>query len=167
MPNWCDNYIKIKGIREEIIRCIEGMKGKRAVYKEENKIKEKLEETYTFNATVKVPEEVLERGYEKAGYYWQKRNWGCKWDMLYESKYELDGILEKLICANKEENEINKDGIEEVEFFVISPWNSVDEWVKALSKKHSKLDFELTFEITEESFEDSMCFKNGIEIDKY
>lgn len=29
MPNWCDNYIKIKGRSEEIIKCIEGMKGKK------------------------------------------------------------------------------------------------------------------------------------------
>lgn len=29
MPNWCDNYIKIKGKREEIIKCIEGMNGKK------------------------------------------------------------------------------------------------------------------------------------------
>ena len=30
MPNWCDNYIKIKGRRKEIIKCIEGMKGYKA-----------------------------------------------------------------------------------------------------------------------------------------
>lgn len=163
MPNWCDNYIKIKGRREEIIKCIEGMKGKRAVYKKEMASKEKLEETYTFNRAVKVPEEVLEMGYEKAGYSWQKRNWGCKWDMLYESKHELDSILEKLIGANKEEYETNKDDIKEVEFFVISPWNPVDEWVRALSNKHSKFEFEfeLKFEISEDGFKGKISFEAG------
>ncbi|HAT4103775.1 TPA: hypothetical protein I9Z31_001178 [Clostridium perfringens] len=62
MPNWCDNYIKIKGKREEIIKCIEGMKGKKAIYKDESVSKENLCETYTFNATVEVPDEVLEIG---------------------------------------------------------------------------------------------------------
>lgn len=167
MPNWCDNYIKIKGRREEIIKCIEGMKGKRAVYKEERINKEKLEETYTFNKAVKIPEEVLEMGYEKAGYSWQKRNWGCKWDMLYESKYELDSILEKLISINKEENEINKEDREEVEFFVMSPWNPVDEWVRALSNKHGNLEFRLKFEVCEEGLNDSIYFKKGTIITNY
>lgn len=206
MPNWCDNYIKIKGRREEIIKCIEGMKGKRAVYKEEMESKDKLEETYTFNKAVKIPEEVLEMGYEKAGYSWQKRNWGCKWDILYESKYELDMILKELTCVNKKENgrsnrsaframynensyyeekenyyksnslkkdkshyereNFNKYDIKEVEFFVMSPWNPVDKWVRALSKKHSELEFELRFEISEEGFKGKMIFEVGELVDK-
>ncbi|MGG5461178.1 hypothetical protein [Clostridium sp. B9] len=104
MPNWCDNYIKIKGRREEIIKCIEGMKGNRAVYKEDRISKENLEETYTFNKAAKVPEKVLEMGYEKAVYYWKKKKWGCKCDMFYESKYELDSILEKFIGVNTKES---------------------------------------------------------------
>ncbi|MBI5818298.1 MAG: hypothetical protein HZA88_04860 [Verrucomicrobia bacterium] len=28
---------------------------------------------------VPVPKEVLEAGYDKAGYDWEKLNWGCKW----------------------------------------------------------------------------------------
>ncbi|ELC8465521.1 DUF1281 family ferredoxin-like fold protein [Clostridium perfringens] len=157
MPNWCDNYIKIKGKREEIIKCIEGMKGKKAIYKDESVGKENLCETYTFNATVEVPEEVLEIGYDNAGYYWQKKKWGCKWDMLYESKYELDRILEQLHLSNKND-------ITEVEFFVISPWNPVKQWVKALSEKHRNLDFELRFEVTEELLKGKMSFKGVKEL---
>ncbi|MBI5991260.1 hypothetical protein [Clostridium perfringens] len=153
MPNWCDNYIKIKGKREEIIKCIEGMKGYKALYKEDRENKEDLEKCYTFNATLEVPEEVLELGYAKAGYYWQKKNWGCKWDMLYESKYELDRILEQLTLINKQDTT-------EVEIFVISPWNPVKQWVKALSKKHRNLDFELRFEVTEELLKGSIRFDN-------
>ncbi|EGT3616095.1 hypothetical protein FHH43_07595 [Clostridium perfringens] len=70
-------------------------------------------------------------------------------------------ILEKLICANKEENEVNKDDIEEVEFFVISPWNPVDEWVRALSNKHGNLEFSLKFEICEEGFKGNINFYMG------
>ncbi len=44
----------------------------------------------------------------------KKENWGCKWDMLYESKYELDRILEQLTL-------VNKNDTTEVEIFVISP----------------------------------------------
>ncbi|EHK2345478.1 hypothetical protein [Clostridium perfringens] len=157
MPNWCDNYIKIKGKREEIIKCIEGIKGKKAIYKDECVGKENLFENYTFNATVEVQEEVLEIGYNKAGYYWQKKNWGCKWDMLYESKYELDRILEQLTL-------INKNDTTEVEFFVISPWNPVKQWVKALSEKHRNLDFELRFEVTEELLKGKMSFKGVKEL---
>lgn len=192
MPNWRDNYIKIKGRSEEIIKCIEGMKGKKAIYKEEKE--ESLEEVYTFNATVEVPKEVLELGYSKAGYYWQKENWGCKWDMLYESKYELDRILKELICIDKEENmtsnrsefrvmhsenyyyaedkstqervNLNKGNMKEVEFFVMSPWNPVAEWVRALSKKHSQLEFELKFEISEEGFKGKMIFEVGELVDE-
>ena len=55
MPNWFDNCIKIKGKREEIIKCIEWIKGKKAIYKDQSVGKENLCETYTFNVTVEVP----------------------------------------------------------------------------------------------------------------
>lgn len=175
MPNWCDNYIKIKGKREEIIKCIEGMKGYKALYKEDRENKEDLEKCYTFNATLEVPEEVLELGYAKSGYYWQKDNWGCKWDMLYESKYELDNILKELKSSIKEENEVkesesynyleersyDKNHVKEVEFFVLSPWSPVDEWIRALSEKHRDLEFSLSFEISEEFLKGSATFKEG------
>lgn len=73
--------------------------------------------------------------------------------MLYESKYELDRILEQLTI-------VNKNDTTEVEFFVISLWNPVKQLIKALSEKHRNLDFELRFEVTEELLKGSIRFDN-------
>ena len=32
-----------------------------------------------FHSLVPVPDEVLQAGYEAAGYDWERANWGCKW----------------------------------------------------------------------------------------
>ena len=51
--------------------------------------------------------------------------------------------------------------MKEVEFFVLSPWSPVEEWVKALSEKHRDLEFSLSFEISEEFLKGSATFKEG------
>ena len=36
-------------------------------------------EVLNFHGLVPVPQEILNAGYEAAGYDWEKANWGCKW----------------------------------------------------------------------------------------
>jgi len=39
-------------------------------------------EEFSFHALVPVPDEVLKSGFDRVGYDWEVRNWGCKWGAL-------------------------------------------------------------------------------------
>lgn len=47
-----------------------------------------------FHSLVPIPREVLAAGYEKAGYDWERENWGCKWGACHaELVDEWEGHL--------------------------------------------------------------------------
>ena len=74
MPNWCSNSLTITGPRADV----QAFKTK-AVGHSPWEQPEGKPDVLDFHSLVPVPEQVLQAGYESAGYNWEKENWGCKW----------------------------------------------------------------------------------------
>jgi hypothetical protein len=74
MPNWCSNSLTITGPRADL----QAFKTK-AVGHSPWEQPEGKPDVLDFHSLVPVPEQVLQAGYESAGYNWEKENWGCKW----------------------------------------------------------------------------------------
>lgn len=142
MPNWCGNYIKLEGKVSDIIKSIEGMKGKRPCYAcEADKISDeaKNEIVYTFNATVPVPAEIQAKTYHEAGYAWQSDNWGTKWDMLHEADSTLDKILKDLA-------ELDQDEITSTGFGFSTAWGPPENWFTSLAMANPEIDYTMHYE---------------------
>ena len=75
MPNWCNNKLAVYGPEADVIR----FKEKAVSHSPWLKVEEQKENVLNFHSLVPIPPEVLEAGYEKAGYDWERNNWGCKW----------------------------------------------------------------------------------------
>lgn len=144
MPNWCENQLKISGGKEEVERFQQQVKGRRAVYalsEAEKKMYETVgkaftqeteEATYnfTFHSLVPIPTEVLNAGYDPAGYNWQNRHWGTKWDVS---------------GAEVMENE-------DLTYVFSTAWAPPEPWVRTVSAQFPNLTFELAY------FEPGMMF---------
>jgi len=74
MPNWCSNKLTITGQQADI----QAFKTK-AVGHSPWEAPEGEPDVLNFHSLVPVPDEVLQAGYESAGYNWEMANWGCKW----------------------------------------------------------------------------------------
>lgn len=141
MPNWCGNYIKMEGRLEDIVNCIEGMKGKRAYYSCETNVtdEERNKEVYTFNATVPVPADILAQAYSTVGYNWQNANWSTKWDTLKDATVTLNEILSTY-------KESDKDEIVSTGFGFSTAWCPADNWFLALASKNPDVNFYMYYE---------------------
>lgn len=75
MPNWCHNKLTITGPEVDVRSFKEKAAGHCPWYKpDETEI-----EVLNFHSLIPVPDNVLQAGYEAAGYDWERANWGCKW----------------------------------------------------------------------------------------
>ncbi len=90
MPNHCTNLLTLAGAPAEVARAVNLLRGtypeyalsedERRIYKAVGESTEKEEASpICFHKIIPVPDEVLARGYSKAGYNWQSDNWGTKW----------------------------------------------------------------------------------------
>ncbi|MDJ9033709.1 hypothetical protein PTM93_10040 [Clostridium perfringens] len=115
---------------------------------------------YSFNAVLKVPQEILDS--EDAVFKWQVENWGSKLDTLNFSAEYLNSILNQLkgfknlkdeevyeLIKSYEEGKENKfdENIEIVEnkticasFCLFTPWDPPYNWLYALNKKFPNID---------------------------
>jgi hypothetical protein len=75
MPNWCYNKLTITGPEADVRSFKEKAAGPCPWLKPD----ETEVEVLNFHSLVPVPDEVLQAGYEAAGYHWERENWGCKW----------------------------------------------------------------------------------------
>ncbi|MEW6770053.1 MAG: hypothetical protein AB1330_01485 [Bacillota bacterium] len=99
MPNWCANILNVSGppeLVEDFDRRFKGrpacwpmsiheictLMRRRAASVAKVLLKEgDFEPTYCFNALYPVPDDVVESGYDPAGYCWCATHWGTKWDV--------------------------------------------------------------------------------------
>ena len=75
MPNWCQNNLTITGPEADVRSLKEKAAGRCPWLKPEATEVEAL----NFHSLVPVPDEILQAGYDPAGYEWETANWGCKW----------------------------------------------------------------------------------------
>jgi hypothetical protein len=78
MPNWCHNKLTITGPEVDVRSFKEKAAGRCPWRKPEETDVDAL----NFHSLVPVPDEVLQAGYEAAGYDWERANWGCKWGAM-------------------------------------------------------------------------------------
>ena len=76
MPNWCSNHLTVKGENEEVQRFKENAVGHNPWSKP---LDDGKPSPLNFHSLVPVPAYVLEQSYEKAGYDWECKEWGCRW----------------------------------------------------------------------------------------
>ena len=74
MPNWCHNQLTITGPEAEVQAFKTKAVGHSPWFEPEGD-----PDVLNFHSLVPVPDQVLNAGYESAGYDWEKENWGCKW----------------------------------------------------------------------------------------
>jgi hypothetical protein len=75
MPNWCHNRLTITGPQADVRSFKEKATGRCPWCKPD----ETEVEAFNFHSLIPVPDEILQAGYEAAGYDWERANWGCKW----------------------------------------------------------------------------------------
>ena len=76
MPNWCNNTLRISGPDTDIQAFKARAVGFSAWSNPQEGEKPNL---LNFHSLIPIPEEVLQSGYESAGYDWERANWGGKW----------------------------------------------------------------------------------------
>jgi hypothetical protein len=74
MPNWCNNKLVVYGPEEDVKR----FKGK-AIGNSPWQMEEVEKNVLNFHSLVPIPTEVIEAGYDPAGFEWERNHWGCKW----------------------------------------------------------------------------------------
>jgi hypothetical protein len=95
MPNWCFNTVDLT-FPHPILkdRFMEKFYGFRATYPDDVYFNLSIgrllpiidRKWHCFNSLYPVPREVLNRGFEKAGYDWQSNSWGTKWDIFLKKE---------------------------------------------------------------------------------
>ena len=78
MPNWTCNILTMSGPEADIKAFRQKAVG-HSPWLTAAELTVEKPEPLNFHSIVPVPKEVLKAGYMKAGYGWEKANWGCKW----------------------------------------------------------------------------------------
>lgn len=158
MPNWCANEVKVEGSRKRLVEFDEAFKGRPANWgadlfdmrekTPEEKVLFELEHTkkieaihdYCFNALVPVPQDVLDAGFQSAGYEWSVVNWGTKWDASITA-YD--------------------DGGSKITYVFDTAWSPPIPFLHTVSAKWPDLTFTLTYEEGGSAFAGEMIFRGG------
>lgn len=154
MPNWCMNKLTIKGETARLEEFRKHAEGKRPAYSlsyEEKEIYAKINDTASgvmpvnvlqFHNFIPVPEEILRKGYDEAGYDWERSNWGVKW-----------GACDASIEDAGRENELV--------YVFNTPWRDPYNWLEATAKQYPDLKFRLEYEELGIGFEGFYVFYKG------
>lgn len=150
MPNWCFNTLYIFG--DEVQDFKKAVKGYPAQYKQSEIEAKYLADTnhsdvpkesdFTFHALVPVPQDILDQGYNEAGYNWQINNWGTKWDI--GNDFNLIELSEK-----------------ELAYQFDTAWSPPTSWVYQASLQLPQFIFNLSFHEESRAFAGKVIFQNG------
>jgi hypothetical protein len=132
MPNWCSNFLKVEGENvPDFLHQVAGHPADYAISETEKQFYELLKDEdekkfkdFTFNSLVPVPKKILLQGYNNAGYQWQTKNWGTKWDV---------------------DAELTEKSKDHLTYYFDSAWSPPLQWVVFASKKFPELTFTLSF----------------------
>lgn len=154
MPNWCSNVLEVTGPKEVLQNFKKRFKGKKVIWPDpliygwqtkeefeaEKKRREAEPEVFCFNALYPVPEEVIQKGFNDAGYDWCVSNWGTKWDADITLQEETE---EKLV------------------FMFDTAWAPPIGFIGKVSIDFPELTFRLDYFEPGVGFEGYMVIKNG------
>ena len=139
MPNWCMNRLEVTGSEAEVKRfreLAEDPKGecsqRYAPYPGislKDQEGEKEGTVLCFNKLRPVPAELQAKEYDKGGYEWEVKNWGCKWGA---SSAEVD------------DNSIKECGL--LSYSFDTPWGPPEALMGHISELFPGLEFELEWE---------------------
>lgn len=140
MPNWCENYLTVRGDKKHLENFKDRLRSFPASYSDEIDLNPIQKPIYTFNSLVPVPSEVEEKGYDKAGYDWCRIYWGTEWDADFTIKEESDN---------------------HIYFILQTAWSPPDEWFRTVVPIFPKLEFTLQYWEHRSGIAGEMIGKNG------
>ena len=138
MPNWCDNYLRVFGDKEEITRFREKAEA----------VVDGVETALSLNNLHPLPKELEgTESTEKNNWYdWQIQNWGTKWD--------VEAVLEE-------------EGEDYLNYSFDSAWTPPIAWLKKVSADFPTLRFVLKYDEEGMGFFGRAIAQNGEVDDKW
>lgn len=132
MPNWCENYLTIRGsyeIRTKFLQQIDGFDLETLSFIKSIKL---------FDTFIPMPEEY---NYDEQWYDWRVKNWGVKWDVTSFNKFKHKNLY--------------------TEIYFDTAWNPPLIFLQNVSKKYSNLSFHLICEDVSMAAEEDLYIING------
>ena len=123
MPNWCHNHLTVKGEHDEVQRFRQQAIGHSPW---DTPPADEKPSPLNFHSLVTIPAEVLQAGYEAAGYEWECQHWGTRWGAC--------------------EAELVDDNGSELFYGFDSAWGPPTEFLKAVGKLFPNLMFLLEYD---------------------
>ena len=132
MPNWCRNHLKVEGPEDQILAFQESCEAspeEMVHYKPYLRIEQELQHMFKepegsafyFHKLVPIPQELLDKTYDKGGHAWEVRNWGCKWG------------------ASRVEHSVDMPG--KIDLTFDTPWHPPLILIDKLSNRYPELHF--------------------------
>lgn len=156
MPNWCEGELMVSGPEEELSLFEEHAKGKAPRFAKETDWGEELEKdmenylsrVWVLEATrfIPIPQEILDKGFDKAGYQWCLTHWNTKW-----------GFCEPEIVPS-----VIPKGVLKYKF--MTAWQPITPVVQAMAEMFPKLRFEYRYFEGGIGFQGIVIFAEGKEI---
>lgn len=116
MPNWCSNYLQIKGNAEDLNK-----------FKEENAPAEEKGGALSFDRAVPMPKEFLATD---AWYHWRIKHWGTKWDVNSD-------------CDGSRIHDNDDPAL--LDYTLETAWAPPVAWLRAVSEKYPDLTFHMAW----------------------
>lgn len=124
MPNWCSNYLTVKGENEDVQQFKNQAVGHNPWGN--SPLPDEKPSPLNFHSLVPVPAHVLQQSYEKAGYDWECKNWGCR-------------------CGASDAELVDDNGCE-LFYQFDTAWGPPTEFLQAVGKLWPKLKFLLEYD---------------------
>ena len=137
-PNWCNDYLYIKGDKGQIAMFKEIIREHNTLFKkmQAKEDEKEPEECFLLKAFCPEPWNVGENWYG-----WRIANWGCKWDVSDPEQLE--------------------DRAEHLEYRFDTPWGPPCAAFICISRQFPKLTFEMEYSEPGMNFEGTFIVKNG------
>lgn len=138
MPNWCSCELRVDGPEAEVGRFTAAARGAGPKYEPEEPGEPS---EFCFHSLHPVPDEVVAKGYEPAGYEWEVANWGVKW-----------GAHKPAVVGRSEGG---------VSYHFQTAWGPPTEFLDKVAADWPALAFTLEFEESSTT-RGTACWQNGV-----